>query len=216
MGIPMEPPAPSGRLTCNSRQMASVVASGITLLLLEIVVPDLCHYKTLGLSTKATDADIKQQFRRLAKEWHPDINKEPEAKQRFIEILVAYNALSDQVSRREYDKKREQNPSQNDTPKQGTPSSPSCDGQPSPSSSSTVFLPRSMATPIAILWLSFLTCFWPGVLLANWMANKRIRQGSSPFGYAKNFRAIQIIVGIVVFVFIVIALVDSLDYYFPN
>lgn len=175
-----------------------------------------CHYETLGLSPRATDADIKQQFRRLAKQWHPDINKKPEAKQRFVEILVAYNELSDKVSRCAYDKKREQNTSQNVKPKQDTTSSPCRDGQSSPSSSSAAFTPRSMATPIAILWLSFLTCFWPGILLANWIANKRIRQGSSPFGYAMNFRAIQIIVGIVVFVFIAIVLVDSLDYYFPS
>ncbi len=60
-------------------------------------------YETLGVERTATDADIKRAFRKLAQQWHPDVNSEPEAHNRFTEINEAYQILSDPQKRQQYD-----------------------------------------------------------------------------------------------------------------
>ncbi|HEX8099885.1 MAG TPA: molecular chaperone DnaJ [Actinomycetota bacterium] len=64
-------------------------------------VPDL--YGVLGVSRGASDEDIKRAYRKLARELHPDVNKDPEAERRFKEITAAYQTLSDPARRRQYD-----------------------------------------------------------------------------------------------------------------
>lgn len=61
------------------------------------------YYETLGVSKTATDAEIKSAFRKLAKQYHPDINKEEGAEAKFKEIGEAYAVLSDPEKRRQYD-----------------------------------------------------------------------------------------------------------------
>ena len=62
------------------------------------------YYKILGLSSaKASDEEIKSAYRTLAKKYHPDINKEPGAEEKFKEINAAYEILSDETKRRQYD-----------------------------------------------------------------------------------------------------------------
>lgn len=51
------------------------------------------HYKILGLKSGASQAEIKGAYRRLAKKYHPDICKEPDAEEKFIEITEAYDLL---------------------------------------------------------------------------------------------------------------------------
>ncbi len=60
-------------------------------------------YETLGVERTATDADIKRAFRKLAQQWHPDVNSEPEAHNRFTAINEAYQILSDPQKRQQYD-----------------------------------------------------------------------------------------------------------------
>jgi molecular chaperone DnaJ len=60
-------------------------------------------YEVLGVERGAGDADIKRAFRRLAQQWHPDVNAEPEAQERFKEINEAYQVLSDPQRRQAYD-----------------------------------------------------------------------------------------------------------------
>jgi len=61
------------------------------------------YYEVLGVSKTATDEEIKRAFRKLAKQYHPDINKEPGAEEKFKEIGEAYAVLSDANKRRQYD-----------------------------------------------------------------------------------------------------------------
>ena len=61
------------------------------------------YYATLGVDRKASDADIKKAFRRLAQQWHPDVNDDPAAAARFKELNEAYQVLSDPDRRQRYD-----------------------------------------------------------------------------------------------------------------
>jgi len=60
-------------------------------------------YQVLGVERGASDAEIKRAFRKLAQQWHPDVNKEPEAAARFKEASEAYQILSDPERRQRYD-----------------------------------------------------------------------------------------------------------------
>jgi molecular chaperone DnaJ len=62
------------------------------------------YYKILGIPKYATQNEIKGQFRRLAKEWHPDKNPDPKTKEKMAEINKAYEVLSDKERRRNYDR----------------------------------------------------------------------------------------------------------------
>jgi len=65
------------------------------------------YYKALGVPKTATAAEIKKSYRELARKWHPDANKgSAEAEERFKEITEAYNVLSDEKQRKEYDDAR--------------------------------------------------------------------------------------------------------------
>ena len=61
------------------------------------------YYEVLGVSKDASDDDIKSAFRKLAKKYHPDICKEPDAEEKFKEVQEAYAVLSDPTKRKQYD-----------------------------------------------------------------------------------------------------------------
>ncbi|WP_276883084.1 DnaJ C-terminal domain-containing protein [Campylobacter cuniculorum] len=60
-------------------------------------------YETLGVSKNASADEIKKAYRRLARKYHPDINKEKNAEEKFKEINAAYEVLSDEKKRAQYD-----------------------------------------------------------------------------------------------------------------
>ena len=60
-------------------------------------------YEVLGVSKDASDADIKRAYRKLSKQYHPDINNEAGAEEKFKEIAEAYEILSDSQKRAAYD-----------------------------------------------------------------------------------------------------------------
>ncbi len=62
-------------------------------------------YSTLGVSKGTTEADIKKAYRKLAKELHPDTNKNnPKAAERFARVTQAYDLLSDKTKRAQFDR----------------------------------------------------------------------------------------------------------------
>lgn len=68
------------------------------------MAPPRDHYEVLGVSRSASDDEIKSAHRRLAREHHPDLNKSEGAADRFNEIQIAYDVLSDPEKRKRYDR----------------------------------------------------------------------------------------------------------------
>ena len=61
------------------------------------------HYEVLGVSRQASQDEIKKAYRKLARELHPDVNPAEEAQERFKLVTHAYEVLSDEGQRRNYD-----------------------------------------------------------------------------------------------------------------
>ncbi len=61
------------------------------------------YYEVLGISKTASDDEIKKAYRRLAKKYHPDVSTEANAEAKFKEVQEAYDVLSDQTKRGQYD-----------------------------------------------------------------------------------------------------------------
>ena len=71
---------------------------------------DKDYYAVLGVEHDATDEQIRKAFQQKARKLHPDINKAPDAEERFKEVSEAYAVLSDPDKRRRYDAMRSGNP----------------------------------------------------------------------------------------------------------
>lgn len=61
------------------------------------------YYELLGVSRNASADEVKKAFRKLARQYHPDVNKEPDAEAKFKELGEAYEVLSDAQKRQMYD-----------------------------------------------------------------------------------------------------------------
>jgi curved DNA-binding protein len=61
------------------------------------------YYKTLNVSKTATSAQIKKEYRKLARKYHPDVNKNADAEQNFKEVGEAYEVLKDSEKRKAFD-----------------------------------------------------------------------------------------------------------------
>jgi molecular chaperone DnaJ len=62
------------------------------------------YYEVLGIDKNASKDDIKSAYRKLAKQYHPDINHSPDAPKKFQEVQEAYDVLSDDTKRAQYDR----------------------------------------------------------------------------------------------------------------
>ena len=61
------------------------------------------YYKILGVGREAGDEELKKAYRRLARKYHPDVSKEPDAKEKFQDVSEAYETLRDRQKRAAYD-----------------------------------------------------------------------------------------------------------------
>src|SRR5262245_30604660 len=61
-------------------------------------------YAILGVNRTATQAEIKSAYRRMARKYHPDVNSDPSAAQKFAQITDAYHTLNDPERRKDYDR----------------------------------------------------------------------------------------------------------------
>lgn len=61
------------------------------------------YYEVLGVSKGASDEDLKRAYRKLARKYHPDVNKDKDAEEKFKEVSEAYQVLSDSDKRARYD-----------------------------------------------------------------------------------------------------------------
>src|ERR1700737_263876 len=62
------------------------------------------YYEVLGVSREASQDDIRRAYRKLARQYHPDLNRESDAEERFKEVGEAYEVLSDPHKRERYDR----------------------------------------------------------------------------------------------------------------
>jgi curved DNA-binding protein len=67
------------------------------------VAPKRDFYDALGVSRNASQDEIQRAYRKLARQYHPDVNKDPAAEDRFKEVSEAYDVLSDPETRKKYD-----------------------------------------------------------------------------------------------------------------
>ena len=93
------------------------------------------YYATLGIEKSASQADIQRAYRKLARQFHPDINKESGAEDRFKQIGEAYEVLKDSEKRAKYDRYGNAWKSANDRP------------APLPQAGKTTTLGRERRTP---------------------------------------------------------------------
>ncbi|MGB4126819.1 MAG: DnaJ domain-containing protein, partial [Bacilli bacterium] len=61
------------------------------------------YYEVLGIKKSASKDEIKSAYRKLAKKYHPDVNKEKDAEEKFKEVQEAYDVLYDDQKRATYD-----------------------------------------------------------------------------------------------------------------
>lgn len=73
------------------------------LMISELILAKKSYYDSLGVPKNASERQIKKAFHKLAMKYHPDKNKSPDAEAKFQEIAEAYEILSDENKRREYD-----------------------------------------------------------------------------------------------------------------
>uniref|UniRef100_A0A8C9EJ97 DnaJ homolog subfamily C member 16 n=1 Tax=Pavo cristatus TaxID=9049 RepID=A0A8C9EJ97_PAVCR len=92
----------------KDKRLGRAGPAGLLLLLLLLLAaqaaPERDPYRVLGVGRSSSQADIKKAYKRLARQWHPDKNKDPGAEDKFIQISKAYEILSNEEKRANFDR----------------------------------------------------------------------------------------------------------------
>ncbi|KAL6119978.1 dnajc16 [Pungitius sinensis] len=91
-------------MAASKMSVAVVVVLSVLLTGASHAGPEMDPYKVLGVTRSASPAEIKKVYKRLAKEWHPDKNKNAGAEDMFIQITKSYEILSSEDKRANYDR----------------------------------------------------------------------------------------------------------------
>lgn len=92
-----------GDIIVMASTQSAVTFAVCILMITELILAKKDYYDILGVPKDATERQIKKAFHRLAMKYHPDKNRSPDAEVRFREIAEAYETLSDETRRRDYD-----------------------------------------------------------------------------------------------------------------
>ena len=84
--------------------MSMSIALLVIACIVVLTVAQKDYYKILAVPKTASQADLKRAYRKLSLKYHPDKNSSPDAAEKFAEISVAYDTLSDPEKRKVYDK----------------------------------------------------------------------------------------------------------------
>ena len=74
------------------------------------------YYAVMGVERSASPEQIKAAYRKLARKYHPDVSKEPDAEEKFKEVAEAYETLKDPQKRAAYDQLGRHSPGQDFSP----------------------------------------------------------------------------------------------------
>ncbi|EDO40501.1 predicted protein [Nematostella vectensis] len=86
----------------NYEQILVLTTAALSILATDLVMAK-DYYQILGVPRNASDKQIKKAFRKMAVKYHPDKNKGKDAEEKFREVAEAYEVLSDENKRRQYD-----------------------------------------------------------------------------------------------------------------
>ncbi|TMS19521.1 DnaJ-like protein subfamily C member 16 [Larimichthys crocea] len=93
----------AGRYPRTCPVLVAIFLLGLSVQLVR-TAPEYDPYKILGVSRSASQTEIKRAYKNLAKEWHPDKNKDPKAEDMFIKVSKSYEILSNEERRSNFDR----------------------------------------------------------------------------------------------------------------
>ncbi|KAI5617586.1 dnaJ-like subfamily B member 9 isoform X1 [Silurus asotus] len=97
----------AGKSNTMATVQSTLMFAACIVMITELILAKKDYYDILGVPKDASERQIKKAFHKLAMKYHPDKNKNPDSEAKFREIAEAYETLSEEKKRREYDRLRQ-------------------------------------------------------------------------------------------------------------